>query len=271
VKKLSLDTLENMTFAQPEMYDKLVMLRRKMRHTYVSGTKTSHGLHQVPFSEPMREAAAEMEEQHTEQGAEDDDQTGEEEDEEVDDMIRPSFNNPEQEEDQADQHEIEPENKRVTRFRGKKHVPVYSIKLKDDKHLDEMINRSKPIINYRNYIKSNNFDTALFRGEGKSSFFARKRALIAHKLVCFEPYCEICNISEKIKTFVYTPSNLSRYNKTIECTQKTNLSNKKVRFVKGDNYKIFGKRTKINLNLINVFRACEQNISFEELSLLKIS
>ena len=37
VKKLSLDSLEDMTFAQPEMYDKLVMLRRKMRHTYVAG------------------------------------------------------------------------------------------------------------------------------------------------------------------------------------------------------------------------------------------
>ena len=111
----------------------------------------------------------------------------------------------------------------------------------------------------------------MFRGEGKSSFFARKRALIAHKLVCLEPFCEICNISDKIKSFVYTPSNLSRYNKTIECTQKTNLSNKKVRFVEGDNYKIFEKRTKINLNLINVFRACEQNVSFEELSLLKNS
>ena len=90
-----------------------------MRHTYVAGTKTSHRLHQIPFSEPMIQTAADMGEQQMEQGAEADDQTGEEDDEEVvDDIIRPSFDNPEQEEDQADQNEIEPENKRVTRFRG---------------------------------------------------------------------------------------------------------------------------------------------------------
>ena len=169
----------------------------------------------------MIEAAAQMEEQDTEQGAEDDDQTGEEdEEEEVDDQIRPSFNNPEEEEVQAEQNEEVPENKRVTRFRGRKHVPVYSINLNENKQNNEMLNRSKPIINYRNYMKSHNFDIGLFRGEGKNSFFARKRALVAHKLVCFEPYCEICNISEKIKTFVYTPSNLARYNKTIDCSQK---------------------------------------------------
>ena len=53
--------------------------------------------------------------------------------------------------------------------------------------------------------------------------------------------------------------------------KKTNLSNKKVQFVKGNDYKIFENKTKINLSLINLFRACEQNVSFKELSLLKIT
>ena len=60
VKKLTLDNLEAMTFAQPEMYNKLVELRRKMRHTYVAGSKTSHKLYQIPFSEPMLETASDM-------------------------------------------------------------------------------------------------------------------------------------------------------------------------------------------------------------------
>ena len=128
--------------------------------------------------------------------------------------------------------------------------------------------KSKPILDCRNYNKLYNFDAALFRGEGKSTFFARKRALVAHKLICLQPFCDICDIADKIKIFVYTPSNLSRYNKTIECTQKRHLSNKKVCFVGKNKYESVVKRN-INLNLINVFRACEQNVSFEELALLK--
>ena len=40
VKTLSLDTLENMCFATPQLFDKLVQLRRKLRNTYEAGTKT---------------------------------------------------------------------------------------------------------------------------------------------------------------------------------------------------------------------------------------
>ena len=42
---VSLDTLENISFATPQLYDKLVQLRRKMHNTYESGTKNSNGLH----------------------------------------------------------------------------------------------------------------------------------------------------------------------------------------------------------------------------------
>ena len=75
-------------------------------------------------------------------------------------------------------------------------------------------------------------------------------------------------MANKTKDFVYTPSNLSRYNKTIECTERKHISNKKVCFIGKNNQENVVKR-KINLNLTNVFRACENNISFEELSILK--
>ena len=48
-----MDTLEDMCFATPQLFDKLVQLRRKLRNTYEAGTKTSSQLHQIPFSKPL--------------------------------------------------------------------------------------------------------------------------------------------------------------------------------------------------------------------------
>ena len=75
-------------------------------------------------------------------------------------------------------------------------------------------------------------------------------------------------MANKIKDFVFTTSNLSRYNKTIECTERRHISDKKVCFTGKINQEILVKR-RINLNLTNMFRACETNISFEELAILK--
>ena len=153
-------------------------------------------------------------------------------------------------------------------------MPVYNLNLRENKQSSEMPNEYKQnqsIINYKHYLKSHNFNIKLFRAEGKNSFYARKRALVAHKLICIEPYCEICNISEKIKTFIYTASNLARYNQTIESSPKLTLSRKRVRFAERKDYEILEKTTNIELNLMNLFRACEQNISFKELTLLKIT
>ena len=144
--------------------------------------------------------------------------------------------------------------------------------LRKNKQCSEMPNKNKQnqsIINCKHYSKSNNYDIKLFRAEGKNAFNARKRALVAHILICKEPYCEICNISEKIKTFNYTASNLARYNETIESSPKFSSSRKKVKFAEQNNYEILEKKTHIDLNLINLFRACELNTSFKELALLK--
>ena len=90
--------------------------------------------------------------------------------------------------------------------------------------------QNQSIINCKNYSKSHNYDIKLFRAEGKNAFYARKRALVAHILICEEPFCEICNISNKVQTFNYTASNLARYNETIESSPKFSLSKKKVKF-----------------------------------------
>jgi hypothetical protein len=64
---------------------------------------------------------------------------------------------------------------------------------------------------------------------------------------------------------------LARYNQTIESSPKLTLSRKRVRFAERKDYEILEKTTNIELNLMNLFRACEQNISFKELTLLKIT
>ena len=93
---------------------------------------------------------------------------------------------------------------------------------------------------------------------------------MAHKLICKEPYCEICNISEeKKKTFINTASNLARYNQTIQSSPKLTSSRKKVKFAERNDNEILDKTTHIELNLMNLFRACEQNTRFKELALLK--
>ena len=130
-------------------------------------------------------------------------------------------------------------------------------------------NKIKPIIlENRIYHLKNNFDLPLFRGENKSSFFARKRALVAHVLICEQPFCDTCTMAKKVKTFQFSPSNLSRYNQTIECSERRHVTGKKVSFNGKYPQKILGKRN-IHLNLVNMLKACASNISFEELQIMK--
>ena len=269
IKKLRLDDLENMSFAQPDLYNKLVDLRRKMRNTYIAGSKTGNKLYQIPFTEPMSGIVSDRGNRQVEEDEMENEETGEEDEQpEVDEVFRPSFNNPEPEIDLEDRQEPNSENKRVTRYQGKKHVKIYELALNNEQSINNWKIKSKPIIESRAYNILNNFDSALFRGESKSSFFARKRALTAHKLICSQPFCDTCTMAIKIKDFVFTPSNLSRYNKTIECTERRRISGKKVCFTGKINQEILVKR-RINLNLTNMVRACETNVSFEELRILK--
>ena len=267
IKKLRLDDLEAASFAQPNLFNKLVDLRKKLRNTYVAGTKTGNKLYQIPFSETLSGIDPDRRNQQAEDDEMEDEGKSEEDDEpEVVEIFRPSFDHPQPEMEMVDQQEPVAENKRVTRYMGKKHVKIYELSLNETSINNGKI--YKPIIESKAYHLGNNFDTALFRGESKSSFFARKRALTAHKLICLQPFCDTCTMASKVKDFEFTPSNLSRYNTTIECTERRRISGKKVCFTGKFNQKILAKR-RINLNLVNLIRACETNISFEELRILK--
>ena len=56
VKALDLDSLEDMCIVTPNLFDRLVQLRRKLRNTYEACSKTSNKLHQVPFCESLSES-----------------------------------------------------------------------------------------------------------------------------------------------------------------------------------------------------------------------
>ena len=61
----------------------------------------------------------------------------------------------------------------------------------------------KPILSYKEYSQKNNFSIQLFRAEAKDTFYARKRALMAHSLVCTEAFCQTCDLGKKVRAFQY--------------------------------------------------------------------
>ena len=127
----------------------------------------------------------------------------------------------------------------------------------------------KSIIHCENYSRMHNFEVKYFRAEGKDIFYARKRALLAQVIICKESFCELCQISKKVQTFKYVASNLARYNDIIESTAKPGPSKKRVQFIENTKHDIVGNNLHLHLTLASLFRACELNISFKELALLK--
>jgi hypothetical protein len=167
-------------------------------------------LHQIPFAEELSESPV-MPCVDQNEGEENGNNDEIEEEEEIDEeeqqhfRTRPSFQNPEEDIDHDEEdEEVEqrPENVRVNRFRGTKHVPVYALSMGENKQISEIStnkqdqNIDHSIINCKDYSKKHNYSVQLFRAEGKNVFYARKRALTAHKLICKEAFCEICNLSK---------------------------------------------------------------------------
>jgi hypothetical protein len=176
---------------------------------------------------------------------------------------------------EEDEEEERPENIRVTRFRGEKHVPVYKSEMVTNQQLSALPNKTrsfqtvrKSIIHCDNYSRMHNFEVKYFRAESKDIFYARKRALLAHAVICKESFCELCQLNKKVQTFKYMASNLARYNDTIESTAKPSRSKKQVQFIENTKHDIVGNKLHLHLTLTSLFRACEHNISFKELALL---
>ena len=173
-------------------------------------------MHQIPFCEPLSTSTVAPGVNHNESPEDGEcDEIGDETEVDEDDnqyhRARPTFDHLVEElvHSEEDDEVVErPTNTRVTRYRGKKHVPVFKLDMVKHQRLSELPNENKlirsvnkSIINCKSYSKVHNYDIKLFRAEGKNAFYARKRALLAHMLICEESFCEICNISKKSPNF----------------------------------------------------------------------
>ena len=128
VNSINLEDLEQIHFGRPELYSQLVALMRKKRHTYVAGSRSTGGLHQVmPFDQLGKD---QPELPHHEDNLEDgddehsQDQELEDEHSHVVERLRPDFDNPEQDGEEqpvVEQQEL-PEKRRITRYQGQRHV-----------------------------------------------------------------------------------------------------------------------------------------------------
>ena len=200
------------------------------RNTYLPGTRSTGGLHQImPFDQPVRNQPDLLDTvDNPEQDGDKNGHDPEHEDEEH--QIRPDFDNPEpeaEEEQEGEDQEL-PEKRRVTRYKGLRHVPVYNAKLSKTQQ-ENVILQPKSQLNIRslsNYNRLNNYNVQLFRAENRFSFYARKKALESHQLSCNIDLCEICALFDKIKNFKFSPESLSRYNSVIENLPREKSSGK---------------------------------------------
>ena len=79
-----------------------------------------------------------------------------------------------------------------TRYRGRKHVNVYDLKL--------AMNCGKSILKgHEKYKKFMNSNLNLFRTLNKASFHAHKNALMNHKDICIDNLCDICSYFGQVK------------------------------------------------------------------------
>merc|ERR1712082_247191 len=85
--------------------------------------------------------------------------------------------------------EIEEPNKRITRFRGAKHVPIYATELIE--------NRS--ILKDSPYSINKNFQVEIIRTIPEDQFQARLKALGIHKDICEVNSCQTCKQGQRIQ------------------------------------------------------------------------
>merc|ERR1712082_447511 len=101
----------------------------------------------------------------------------------------------------AKDSEIEEPNKRITRFRGAKHVPIYAAELIE--------NRS--ILKVSPYSINKNFQVEIIRTIPADQFQARLKALAIHKDICKIDSCQTCKIAATVKGYIFNPADFSKY------------------------------------------------------------
>ena len=91
-----------------------------------------------------------------------------------------------------------------TRYKGKKHVNVYDLKLA--MHCGKSI--LKGHVEYTKFMNSN---LNLFRTLNKSSFYAHQSALKNHRAICQDNLCDICTYIAKVADYTWDLKNYARY------------------------------------------------------------
>merc|ERR1712030_239087 len=160
----------------------------------------------------------------------------------------------------------EPE-KRITRYRGEKHVPIY------DTELVKQTQRS--ILKNTFYSMFNNFQLEKIRIIPEDQFMARLQALAIHSDICKINLCEICKISKQVSGYKFNPGDYSRYVSKQELLHPLeNLKNIKTKQRVFFNSKTLDNEMKpyerIPINLAMIDKACRFNVSFKELGKYKI-
>ena len=109
-------------------------------------------------------------------------------------------------------HTLDPENEDVnknggntynTRFKGSKHVAVYS--------MDVMRQNVRSIVKYGQYNGMMNQNIDLLRTLSKEAFSAHKQALINHHEMCHISLCNICLYFDRIRGYSYDAKGYARY------------------------------------------------------------
>ena len=108
IKPLELSEMESLNLSQPELFDRLVKLRRQLRNMYVPGSHTNQELYQIPFHQQLassetvpssQEGEVEMEEYDSTGGGDliiNDEAGDEESGEQIEpNQLGPSFDHPE--------------------------------------------------------------------------------------------------------------------------------------------------------------------------------
>ena len=246
---LDLETLENYNFATPGLYRNLQKITDLQRNRYQAPTSKPKGLRLLSDLHPSfdKSDADYIPEPREEQG----------EETELVNIAQP--------EEQAHITELDEPAKRITRFKGEKHVPIYNTELVEQ----------RSILKNSLYSMFNNFQVEKIRTIPEDQFMARLQALGIHSDICKINSCQICKIAKQVAGFKFNPGDYSRYVAKKELLHPVeNLKHRKsIRRV------IFNSKTldnemkpfqRIPMNLAMIDHACRFNVSFKELKGLNI-
>ena len=165
-------------------------------------------------------------------------------------------------------HTLDPEKEDVnkdggntynTRFKGTKHVAVYS--------MDVMRQNVRSILKYGQYNGMMNQNIDLLRTLSREAFSAHKQALIHHHEMCHISLCNICLYFNRIRSYSYDAKGYARCVMPFSTTQVKALKDKKiVRFQVSNLSEKPMKGFQINFTTLEA--ACNFNVSLRETCLI---